>query len=84
MMYVVTDRNSSGEGELSLLQGDKPTAISDEMDGNVIIFLDAKQLLYTADGDLYLWDGKESRRVAKDVEYVWANAEEDYSMYSPY
>lgn len=82
-IYAVTDRDRKG-AELSLLQGDKPTVVSDEMDNNVLIFLDAKQLLYTADGDLYLWNGKENRRVAKDVEYVWANAEEDYSMYSPY
>lgn len=82
-IYAVTDSDRNGV-ELSLLQGDKPTVINDEMDYRVLIFLDAKQLLYTADGDLYLWNGKENRRVAKDVEYVWANAEEDYSMYSPY
>lgn len=82
-IYAVTDSDRNGV-ELSLLQGDKPTVINDEMDYRVLIFLDAKQLLYTADGDLYLWNGKENRRVARDVEYVWANAEEDYSMYSPY
>lgn len=82
-IYAVTDRDRNGE-ELSLLQGDKPTVINDELDGNVLIFLDSKQLLYTADGDLYLWNGKEERRVAKDVMRVWANDKMAYTTYSAY
>lgn len=82
-IYVATDRDRNGE-ELSLLQGDKPTVINDELDGNVLIFLDSKQLLYTADGDLYLWNGKEERRVAKDVMRVWANDKMSYTTYSAY
>lgn len=81
-MYAVTDWDRNG-AELSLLQGDKSTVINDEMDDKVLIFLDIKQVLYTADGDLYLWNGKESRRIAKNVEYVWANAQETYTVYSP-
>lgn len=80
-MYAFTDRDRNG-AELSLLQGDKPTVVNDELDGSVLIFLDAKQVLYTSDGDLYLWNGKEERRVAKDVEYVWANDQEGYATYS--
>ena len=82
-IYAATDRDRNGE-ELSLLQGDKPTVINDELDGNVLIFLDSKQLLYTADGDLYLWNGKEERRVAKDVMRVWANDKMSYTTYSAY
>ena len=83
VIYAVTDWDRNG-AELSLLQGDKPTVINDEMDDKVLIFLDAKQLLYTADGDLYLWNGKENRRVARDVEYVWANSQEGYDTYTPW
>ena len=82
-IYAVTDVDRNGS-ELSLLQSDKPTVINDELDGNVLIFLDSKQLLYTADGDLYLWNGKEERRVAKDVMRVWANDKMAYTTYSAY
>ena len=82
--YVATDVDSHGV-ELALLKEGKPVKISDEVEDSygAIAFLDAKQLLYIADSDLYLWDGKENRRVAKDVEHVWCNAEEDYTSYSP-
>lgn len=80
-MYAFTDIDRNG-AELSLLQGDKPTVINDEVGGGVLIFLDDKQVLYTSDGDLYLWNGKEERRVAKDVEYAWANDRRDYTVYT--
>lgn len=81
-IYLVTDISSRGERELSLLQGDKTTVVTDELTGSML-FLDGKQILYIADGDLCLWDGKENRRVAKDVSAVFANVREGYSSYSP-
>lgn len=82
-IYAVTDVSSKGEGELSLIQGDKPTVISDEITDDDIIFLDSKQLLYIADSDLFLWDGKAERQIAKDVSIVWANVEESYELIMP-
>lgn len=81
--YVISDIDSSYALELALLKDGKPASITDEMEG-VPTFLDGGQVLYIADGDLMLWDGKESRRIARDVERVWASASQPYSAYSPY
>lgn len=83
VIYGITDVDSRGKRELSLLQGDKPTVITDELTGGMA-FLDSKQLLYIADDDLYLWDGKENRRLARDVAVIWANSEVDYTGFSPW
>ena len=85
--YAVTERDDYGDQiELSVVGKDgKLSVISDEIDvSHEPIFLDDKQILYMNDGDLYLWDGKEERRVARDVELVWANAQAGYSSYSIY
>lgn len=82
-MYAITDRDSKG-AELSLMKEDKLVTVSDEINSNVLVFLDSKQVLYTADNDLYLWNGKEERRIARDVEYAWANAQERHTDYGPF
>lgn len=59
--------------ELSVLTGDgKPKEISDEVQSSKIWYLDETQVMYLEDGDLYLWNGKESRRVASDVTDFWS------------
>lgn len=81
--YLVTDldnRNSSVE--LATLKDGKTTTISDEVSGD-LIFLDDTQLLYISDGDLTLWDGKEERQIARDVEAFWVSVSEAYTAYSP-
>lgn len=80
--YVFTDMDSEYNGELAALQDGKPVTISDEVAGSGT-FLDGGRLLYVSDSDLYLWDGKESRRIARDVEYVWTSYEESYRGYNP-
>lgn len=81
--YVVTDLDSrSYSAELALLKDGKTTTISDEVSGD-FIFLDDTQLLYLSDGDLMLWDGKQERRIARDVEEFWASVSEEYTTYSP-
>lgn len=82
-IYVVSDYDSRGNAELSVVQNGELVEITDKWEDSYggTIFLDSKQVLYIEDGDLQLWNGKESRRVAKDVEYVWANVEEDFSIY---
>lgn len=83
VIYGITDVSSRGKRELSLLQDGKPAVITDELTGEVV-FLDAKQLLYIADDDLCLWDGKENRRLARDVTQVWVNCEADSIGLSPW
>lgn len=80
--YVFTDVDSEYNIELAVLQDGKPVTISDEVSGGSA-FLDGGRLLYLSDSDLYLWDGKESRRVARDVEYLWVSYEEPCRWYNP-
>lgn len=80
--YVFTDVDSEYNIELAVLQDGKPVTISDEAEDSGI-FLDGGRLLYVSDSDLYLWDGKESCRIARDVEYVWTSYEESYRGYNP-
>lgn len=81
--YLVTDIDARNEScEVSLLKDGKPSAITDEMTGEPI-FLDGTQLLYISDGDLMLWNGKEERQIARDVEEVWASVSEEYTSYIP-
>lgn len=59
--------------ELSILKNGKTVSVSDEVEAGSITFLDGKQLMYMSDGDLYLWDGSEDRKIAEDVlaYFVW-------------
>ena len=75
------DIDSRDNAELALIKDGKPTTINDEVSNSALTFLDGSQLLYISDGDLCLWNGKEERRIARDVEYFWTSAQEDYSVY---
>ena len=44
-------------------------------DVNVYFYLDTNRIVYLADGNLYLYNGKESDRLAKDVDLVWYSGE---------
>lgn len=80
--YVGTDIDREGNVELALLKDGQLTTISDEVSGGGW-FLDSTQVLYLSDNDLYLWNGKESVRIARDVLRVWVSAEAGYSSYDP-
>lgn len=79
--YVVTDVDDGYYAELALLRDGKTVTIADEVGDRV--FLEGGQLLYVSDSDLYLWNGKESQRLARDVVCVWSGGEEGYRRYSP-
>ena len=82
-MYAVTDVDGQYYQELAQLKDGRLSAITDEMSG-APIFLDKTQVLYVSDGDLMLWDGKQERRIARDVEQVWAGAEAAFTGYAPF
>lgn len=84
--YLISDIDEKNNTtELSILKDGKPSTIADEIArGERIIFLDSTRLLYISDGDLCLFDGKEERRIARDVVDFWASAAEEYSVYYPY
>ena len=59
-------------GDLKLIQ---PNGAEELIAGGVTEFirLDSGRILYLSDGDLYLYDGKESTLLATSVEYVWSD-----------
>lgn len=67
--------------ELQVKQGDKWVAVADDCQKYIQI-LDSERVLYISDDDLYLWDGKENRRIARDVLSVWAVGAE-YQLFEP-
>lgn len=81
-VYAITDIDTSNNRELALLKDGKATTVTDEIRSSPT-FLDSTQILYIADGDLMLWNGKEDRRIARDVTYFWASVSEPYSEYTP-
>lgn len=83
--YVVTDIDTRNQcAELAVVKDGKPAAITDELMDEAPVFLGGGQLLYFSDGDLFLWNGKEDRRIARDVVNVWASVQESYDSYHPY
>lgn len=85
--YVLTDweynsRNDEYLAEFAMLDSDgKAVRISDEVRIGRIWFLDEQKVMYISDSDLYYWDGRENRRVASDVEYLWLSRPESYRSY---
>ena len=65
-----TYQDYDGAGELILLneKGEK-TILADEVTSFVRI--EASELLYISDQDLYVYNGKEKTRVANDVDRIW-------------
>lgn len=65
-------RREINEGSLYVVKDGKSTLIADEV--GITACLGASRVLYTSDGDLYLWTGKASEKLASDVSQFWTNA----------
>lgn len=81
--YTLSEREQNDDGiyiyELRVKQGDRWVTVNDECRAT-LAFLDDKQVVYISDNDLYLWNGEENRRLAKDVLTFWAESVE-YQRY---
>lgn len=66
-------RKDISEGSLYLMKDGKGTRITDEADLAEIAYLGANRVLYISDGDLRLWTGKDSEKLASDVNTFWVN-----------
>ena len=66
-------RKDINEGSLYLMKDGKGTRITDEADLAEIAYLGANRVLYISDGDLRLWTGKDSEKLASDVNTFWVN-----------
>ena len=71
-------RNRSEYSLYSVGKDGKKIRVADDVSSHWIV--DAKKVLYVSDGDLYVWNGKDSERLANDVRRVWASkrAEQNY------
>ena len=67
------NRKDISEGSLYLMKDGKGTRITDEADLAEIAYLGANRVLYISDGDLRLWTGKDSEKLASDVNTFWVN-----------
>lgn len=63
----------AAECTLSLVENGKAKEIAEEVSMYTVAYLDAKRVAYISDGDLYLWDGSKSERIASDVVRFWTN-----------
>ena len=77
VILASTDRDDNGY-ELTLFnkKGEK-TKIADEVKRYVRV--DKDTIMYISDGDLYSYNGKESVKIEKDVDYFWVKDSMDYT-----
>lgn len=81
MTCAVTDVDQRGNVELSLIKNGKSTTINEEISA-VPHILDDTEILYLSGDDLFLWNGKKERRIARDIKDFWVSTEQDFSIYS--
>ncbi|MCD8150917.1 MAG: zinc ribbon domain-containing protein [Clostridiales bacterium] len=67
-----TDYSDSRGYEYTLFSEDGEKIWSEDDKITQFIRLDKSTLLYISDGDLYVYNGKESTRIDRDVDYVWS------------
>ena len=63
----------AAECTLSLVEDGKAKEIAEEVSMYAVAYLDTKRAAYISDGDLYLWDGSKSERIASNVVRFWTN-----------
>lgn len=80
--YVVTDTNLwTNDVDLVQVTDGEPSAIANGVLRLSLRFLGDGRLLYIRRGDLYLWDGKKERQIAKGVADIWPSAGKAYTAY---
>ncbi len=68
-------RRETMEGSLYTVTDGQSAKVADDVDISSISILDAKQILYIGDGDLFVWNGTENTKLASDVTVFWHNQE---------
>lgn len=75
------NRDDIREGTLYLMKDGKGECIADDVAVSGMAFLSAKQVVYISDGDLYVWNGKESTKLASDVASLWLSGQAERRTY---
>ena len=76
------DRRGVTECTLYVMRDGKGERIADDVAVSGVAFLDSKRVVYISDGDLYVWNGRDSEKLASDVEYFWSNRQADRQSFS--
>lgn len=79
---VYNDRRGIQEGSLYVMKDGKGQRIADDVYASSIAYLDARRVVYISDGDLFVWNGKDSEKLASDAAYFWTNGQADRRTYS--
>lgn len=75
------DREDIREGSLYAVRDGKDTRIADDVNLDYIAYLGPRQVVYITDGDLYVWNGADSTRLAREVTAFWTNGQADSANY---
>ena len=78
---VYNDRRGIQEGSLYVMKDGKGERIADDVYTSSIAYLDARRVVYISDGDLFVWNGKDSEKLASDAAYFWTNGQADRRTY---
>lgn len=78
-LIVKTCDRKDGEYTLCVIEKGDETEIVDDAQQHYV--LESDDIIYVSGDDLHYWNGKESVRIAKDVQYVWLN---EYAAGSSY
>ena len=79
---MATDRKGVQTCTLSLLDGKgSGTKIADDVAAYTITYLGPKSVVYITGGDLCVWNGSASEKIADDVTFFWAGGAEQPDSY---
>ena len=76
-------RRDTTECSLYVVKNGKDEHIADDAALDSIAFLDAGRVIYISDGDLFLWNGSASEKLASDVTSFWSSRDADCQVWSP-
>ena len=77
-------RSEVTECSLDVVKDGKNERIADDVYLVTITFLDAKRVVYVSDGDLFVWNGSTSEKLASDVTSFWSSRQADSQFYQCY
>ena len=76
------NRSETTECSLYVVKDGKNERIADDVALYNIAYLDTNRVLYISDGDLFVWNGSASEKLASDVTGFWASRRADRQEFS--
>lgn len=76
------NRRNTTECSLYAVKDGKNERIADDVAWYSITYLDTNRVLYISDGDLFVWNGSASEKLASDVTSFWSSRYADSQVFS--